>query len=184
MYAPSPTRQIHPPGSHYCAGVCQATDHSTPYHGWLVPYRSVPNYIDAYEAVIDLLVVDLSSGPVFVAILPFLIDTGTDITIIPRRLLKSANAFPPRKMLEEYSVEGLTGRVVVGHRFRAAMAVASLRSEPPPLSFGVLKPVVVEEKDWPWDYGTLGLDALRRVVMISDADHVCFWPRPPDPLGT
>lgn len=172
MYTPSPAREIHPPGPHHYAGVCQALGPSTPHYGWFVPYCPVPGYTDAYDAVIDLLVVDLSSG--FADVLPFVIDTGTDVTIIPRRLLTRHDVFPPSKALGAYSVTGLTGRVVTGLRFRAAIAIASLRPEPPPLSFGVMKPVVVD--DWREDYGMLGLDVLLQVVMISDADQICLWP--------
>jgi hypothetical protein len=31
---------------------------------------------------------------------------------------------------------------------------------------------------WEEDYAVLGLDALRRVVMVSDDQHVSFWPLP------
>lgn len=173
MYAPSPAIQVWPASRHF-AGVCQCVGSFNPSNGLFVPYRRVPGYSDAYEAVINLFVIDLSSP--FADYLPFVIDTATDVTIIPRKLLSRSNTFPPSRAIGPYSVKGLTGKTVIGLRFRAAVAIAPRRPGPTPLGFGKLKPIVVD--DWKENYGMLGLDALRRVVMVSDSDHVCFWPLP------
>lgn len=178
MHAPNRATQVTRSGSRdFYAGVCQSGCPSNDKDGWFVPYRRVPGFADGYEAVINLYVHDLSSTLICVA--PFVIDTATDVTIIPRRLMIGPDAFQTAKALGPYRVKGLTGKVVVGQRFRASMFIPLRQRDETPLSFGVLKPVVVDE--WEGDYGTLGLDALRRVVMVSDKDHVSLWPAPISP---
>jgi hypothetical protein len=180
MHAPNQAAEVWPASAYgYIAGLCRSGCPSNPSRGWFVPYRPVPAYPDAYEAVITLYVKDLSSP--FLDFLPFVIDTGTDVTIIPRKLLKRAYAFPPSKTLGQYKVEGLTGKVVVGLRFRAAVAIVPHRPGPDPLRFDELKPIIVD--DWKDKYGMLGLDALRQVMMVSDRDHICLWPLLPGPCS-
>ena len=48
-----------------------------------------------------------------------------------------------------------------------------------PLSFGDLEPIVVDR--WESDYGYLGLDALRKVVLVCDDHHASLWPKPKNP---
>ena len=49
--------------------------------------------MEQWDAVIHLLVLDLSRELTLPVIVPFVIDTGTDVTLIPRKLLPKA-AFP------------------------------------------------------------------------------------------
>lgn len=179
MHGPNLATLIKPASRRdFYAGVCRSGCQANAGLGWFVPYRRVRGYFKAYEAIINLHVQDLQST--FVAILPFVIDTGTDVTIIPRRLL-SPSAFPRSKSLGPYDVTGLTGKTVVGLRFRAAVSVAQLQRSSDLLGFGKLTPIVVRDKDWEGDYGMLGLDALRKVVMVSDGDCVSLWPKPRGP---
>ena len=175
LHAPNrATRVIRPAREDFYAGFCRS---GCPYNdegGWFVPYRRVREYTDAYEAVINLCVIDLSST--FICGVPFVIDTGTDVTIVPRRLVSRPHAFQVKNSLGPYKLQGLTGGGVVGLRFNAAMFLPLPQRDLPSLSFGRLKPVVVDH--WKDDYGMLGLDALRRVVMVSDREHVSLWPAP------
>jgi len=181
MHGPNLATLIQPASRRdFYAGVCQSGCQSNSSLGWFVPYRRVRGYFNAYEAVINLHVQDLHST--FVAILPFVIDTGTDVTIIPRRLL-DPGAFPRSKSLGRYEVKGLAGGTVVGLRFRAAVSVALLRRGSDLLGFGKLTPIVVRDEDWEGDFGMLGLDALRKVVMVSDGDCVSLWPKPRGPCS-
>jgi hypothetical protein len=179
MYALSAVRQIQPASAQGFAGVCQAISHPSPGYGWFVPYRRirrrVPEQADVYvrRAVIRLVVEDLSPGSTFVDILPFIINPGTDVTVIPRRLLERADAFPPGKALGPYQI----GEAIVGLHFRAAIAIASRSAHFTPLSFGILRPMV---NNWQSEYGVLGRDALQQVVMVFNADYVGLWPRSTD----
>jgi hypothetical protein len=124
-----------------------------------------------YEAVINLFVLDSSSA--FMGAVPFIVDTGSDVTVIPRSLLDDG-AFRPEPN-KHYGIEGISGgRMVVGHRFKASLSIPRRRRGPEPLKFVELRPMVV--KNWPMSYGLLGLDALRQVLMVSDREHVSFWP--------
>ena len=181
MHAPTrATQVIRPSRRDFYAGVCVSGCPFNGGDGWFVPYRRVREFSDAYDAVITLYVQDFSST--FLCTVPFVIDTGADVTIIPRRLMSRPDAFQTAKAIGPYQVKGLTGKVVIGRRFRASIFIPRLERDVTPLRFGVLKPVVVD--DWEGDYGTLGLDALRRVVMVSDREHVSLWPAPVSPCKT
>jgi hypothetical protein len=174
MQAPQLAPEVWPVGDHnFFAVACQS---DCPYNfeqGWSIRYREAPGFADSHEAVINLYVQDLSSP--FLGILPFVIDTGSDVTIIPRRLLNGPGAFHPSKTLGQYQVEGLVGGAVVGLRFRATVAIVPLQPDLEPICFNELKPIVIN--DWAGNYGVLGMDALRQVVMVSDGDYVSLWPR-------
>lgn len=173
MHAPNRATQVTAPTRHdFYAGVCHSGCPFNSTNGWFVPYRRAGNSHDCYEAVINLYVLDLSST--FMCVMPFLIDTGSDATIIPRHLLK-AGAFE-KKSVGPSKVEGISGKRIFGQRFRAAMYIPLLQRGPEPLSFGKLEVMVVEQGAM--NYGVLGLNALRRVLMVSDRDHVSFWPSP------
>jgi hypothetical protein len=172
MHAPNHATQVTAPARHdFYAGVCQSGCPFNGANGWFVPYRRVRDFHDAYEAVINLHVLDLSST--FMCVMPFLIDTGSDATIIPRHFLRPG-AFE-KKSAGPSDVKGISGNRIFGKRFRAAMHIPLLRHGPEPLSFGELEVMVVEQR---MDYGVLGLNALRRVLMVSDREHVSFWPSP------
>jgi len=133
--------------------------------------------LEQWEATINLLVTDLSLSSTFSGFIPFVIDTATDVTIIPRKLVPP-NAFPVREAVKPYfvPVEGLTGRTVVGRTFSASLAIVPPAAKYGGLGFNILTIVVVDS--WEGKYAMLGLDAIRRVVMVSDHDHVSFWPLP------
>jgi hypothetical protein len=173
MFGPFSAMQVRAARRNGIAGVCKSRISSYPEYGWFVPYQKMPGYIDGCQAVITLLVQDLSGS--YADNLSFVIDTGTNVTIIPRKLIEP-RAFPRSRMNVPCEVEGVTGKVVTGYRYLAAFAIPKLLSDPASLSFGMLKPIIVDH--WESDYGMLGLDALRQVVMVSDQDHICFWPSP------
>jgi hypothetical protein len=175
MHAPNHASRVHSETSDFFAGVCRSGCPSNSGAGWFVRYRPVREYADAYDAVINLNIHDLSGVSTVVLTLPFVIDTGTDVTIIPRRLIPS-HSFPPQRSLGAYEVHGMGGGVIVGLRYRAVASIAPQGPSTPPLAFGELKPIVVDH--WSQPYGMLGLDALRRVVMIADNKHVSFWMAP------
>ena len=179
MHAPNRAAEIHSASVlDFSAGICRSSCSFKQSNGWFVPYRQVPNSDESYDAVISLYVKDLTSP--FFDTLPFVIDTGTDITIIPRkgRILESG-AFPLGEALGESQVRGLTGRTIVGRRFRAAFSIVSRQTGIDPLIFSELNPIIVDY--WEDDYGMLGLDALRQVVMVSDREHISLWPMPDSP---
>jgi hypothetical protein len=179
MHAPTFAKELVAAGKNGVAGVCQSDCIAKQAFGYFVPFSHVLESPDRCEAVVNLLVHDLSST--FLHFLPFVIDTGTDVTIIPRRLLRQPEgewAFQLGKTLSQYEVMGLTGRVVIGLRFRSTIALIGHQPGSAPLCLGELQPIVVADEDWDGDYGMLGLDALRQVIMVSDRDHISLWPSP------
>jgi hypothetical protein len=146
---------------------------------WGVPYRRVPGFRYAYQAVINLEVLELRSCCTMPEIISFVVDTGTDMTIIPRTATHSAFGGPP---LEWISVEGLIpGPPLLGGVYRAAISIPRSSFPLAPFSFGVMKPIVLDS--WPHEHGMLGLDAFRRVVAVSSREYLRLsleaWLRPP-----
>ena len=124
----------------------------------------------------ELWVEDLSEGSKFSKPLCFVIDTGSQVTIVPRTLVPE-NAFPRHLALRPGTiiVRGAGGEHFPGLLFRASMSVPSPTPKYEVLSFQEMKIVVVDA--WHDKYALLGLDAIRRVVLTADSDHVCLWPR-------
>ncbi len=172
MHAPNPATQVTAPARRgFYAGVCQSGCQFNSINGWFIPYHRVRASRDAYEAVINLYLLDLSSP--FMCVMPFLIDTASEATIIPRHFLRPG-AFE-NSAVGPSAVEGIAGNRIFGKRFRAALHIPLLQHGPKPLNFGKLDVLVVNQH---MDYGVLGLNALRRVLMVCDRDHVSFWPFP------
>jgi len=170
MHAPNhATQVIAPAGLGFYAGVCQSGCQFNTINGWFIPYHRLRVSRHAYEAVINLYLLDLSSS--FMRVMPFIIDTASEATIISRHFLRSG-AFE-KSAAGPSDVEVLSGNRIFGKRFRAALHIPLLQHGPKPLTFGKLDVMVVNQR---MDYGVLGLNALRRVLMVSDRDHVSFWP--------
>ena len=146
-----------------------------PGYGFFVKYRrrgKVRRTLERWEAVIELLVQDLCSQVAYSRRVIFLVDTGSDVTIIPRTLLP-AKAFPPDKAQAWVPICGLTGRTITGWLFaEALLSMIPPSSSAPGLSFKV--PVLVADQ-WYGDHAVLGLDVLRRLIVVSDQEHLCFW---------
>lgn len=182
MYAPTPATQLRADNLRDgLVGVCQYSEDSNPNHGWFVRYRRIPRYSNAYEAVMSFIVVEDSSGGVAQQyLLKFLIDTGSPYTIIPRQLLQPdpswGEPFLPSRALGPFTVGGIGGGSTRGYRFHARISLYWPRRDPRPFSFDKLEVIVVDS--WKDNYGILGLDALRQVVIVSDSNHLCLWPPP------
>jgi hypothetical protein len=112
MYGPNRAVEVWPAARHEnYAGICRSDCALNPDFGWFVPYRQVPGYVGAYEAVINLRVIDLHSGSI--GTVPFVIDTGTDATIIPRGWL-AHSAFPRTEALGYCQLSPVIGPPVFG----------------------------------------------------------------------
>jgi hypothetical protein len=177
MYGPS-FADPHSPNDGNYPGICQLQGACKSAFGYFVPYRKgrrINGALQQFEARIRLHVVDLSSS--YSGFIPFVIDSGTDVTIIPRKLVPS-NAFAIGKQYLSLPVpvSGLTGRTVWGRAYRAGLTIFPTKADHAGLRFETLTLLVVE--DWESNYAMLGLDALRQVVMVSDGDYVSFWPAP------
>lgn len=165
------------PAAGQTPGVCQVASSSDGDYGFFVPYRkgrSIGGLLEQWDATIDLLVLDLSRELTVPVSLPFVIDCAADVTIIPRKLLPRA-VFPMERSVWPFwvPVTGLAGGERIGLSFDASIAIVAPEGRFGALSFGLLTVVVVN--DWPEEHGTLGLDALRRVLTVSDSEHVSFW---------
>lgn len=163
-----------PSGRWRCyASTCGPGDCGGP-RGWSRPYiRRGPQ---EYQAVVVLYVVD-PSGSGYSAFLPFVIDTGTSLTIIPRDLLQHPRAFRagPRDL---YQVNGVSGSPIFGHKFPAALSLSPNRSECSPLLFRDMEVFIPDACNaCRIQMGLLGLDALRQVETVFDASHVTLKER-------
>ena len=173
MFAPMYAKKVSTTDG-YRPGVCEfgSPDHIK--RGIFVPYRRVKQYFNGYEAVVELNVQDINST--YSGFLPFFIDTGADVTMIPRSLLKNhKNAFVPTPDSQYLNVEGLTGRIIVGIKFPAVVSTPKIGMSPP-ITFGDQLEILIVE-DLPGDLAVIGLDALRNVIMVSDDQYVTIWPR-------
>jgi hypothetical protein len=177
MLAPCGAREVVPPQGKR-PGVCRARVGGRLIYGFFVRYRrrrhkeALP---ELCEAVMELWVEDLSEGSKFSGFVPFVIDTGSQVIIVPRTLVPE-KAFPRDRALKPGNVivRGAGGEEFPGLLFRASPSVPSPAPKYGALSFQEMKIVVVDA--WHDEYALLGLDALRRVVLTSDSDHVCLWP--------
>lgn len=154
-------------------------------HGFCVKYRRVGQVryqsmagtteaIENWEAVVELLVQDLSSDVAYCKWVTFLLDTGSDMTIVPRNFVHK-NAFPFEKRVGLVPLLGLTGRAVTAGVFEACLSLVSPRRGTPGLTFRM--PILVPE-EWYGKHAVLGLDVLRRIHIVSDREFFSIWPEP------
>jgi len=177
MYSPIPAKQARPPHGR-SPRVRQPDEPHESRSGYFVPYRRVrpiAGTVAQWAAVVEMFVQDLSTGSTSTAFIPFIIDTGSDRTILPRKLLPP-RAFPISCAERLYAepVVHCTGGVVFGHAFSASLHILLRDTESIPLKFGILTVVVVDT--WEGEYAVLGLDALRQVGMLSDDSGLSLWP--------
>lgn len=153
-------------------------------HGFCVKYRRVGQVkyqsvrgtrqaIENWEAVVELLVQDISSDVAYCRWVTFLLDTGSDMTIVPRTFVHD-NAFPFEKRVGLVPLLGLTGRVVTAGVFEACLSLVSPRRGTPGLTFRM--PILVPE-EWYGKHAVLGLDVLRQIHIVSDREFVSLWPQ-------
>jgi len=170
MYAPIPASVVLS-----CAkgipGVCKSKKRKVSY-GRFLEYSKAKQYrLGCYDIISKILIIDPNSTGI--GFLPFTLDTGTDRTIVPRRLLPDNSfneAFANKKNgeLVEIPIVGLTGGIILGLEYQAFLSIPPITQPYEALGFGRVNILIVDQ--WPWNYGMLGLDALRNVVMVSDQD--------------
>src|SRR4051794_6347592 len=89
--------------------------------GWVTRYV-YPRGAESLKPMVHLRVVDLSNGSPFAARLPFVLDTGSSVTMIPRSLLPR-RAFPIGPYDRPANVKEVSGHKIVGHWFRVALSL-------------------------------------------------------------
>ena len=150
-------------------------------NGWTVRYQmrthtagspSDVYHETTYRVVVDLLVTDLSRTVAFAQFLPFVIDTGSPFTVIPRALL-SSSAFQSQPGAVHYTIQDASGHPIVGRRFWVELSIRPQDPTCNPLKFDRVN-VFVPDADVRLDWGLLGLDALRQVITVFDQSGVIF----------
>jgi hypothetical protein len=150
-------------------------------NGWTVPYQQrahapgVPS--DAhrettYRAVVDITVTYPSKTGVLTKPLPFVIDTGTPLTVIPRSLL-GGSAFESEPGAVHDTVQDASGHHILGRRFWVKLSIRPQHATCNPLEFDRVN-VFVPDTDVRLNLGLLGLDALRTVITVFDESRVIF----------
>jgi hypothetical protein len=163
------------PSNDLAPGVIHEPNPKDRSNGFFVTYRlENAGRFQICQALIAILVADLSEGRSFSGHIPFLIDSGSPVTIIPRALVP-AHAFRRSTQVKCGAVFlKILGGSFCGHYFRASLAITTTRADIRPLSIGKMGVFVVEAMHT--DYGILGLDAMRRVQVRFDAEIVSLWP--------
>ena len=98
-----------------------AKQQHSPIEGWAVPYRRVKGFVGAYEAVINVDILVLGAGAACRETVSLVVDTGTDVTIIPKRCLSSCFAYPSRRV---HDIVSLTGGVASGYSYKADLRLS------------------------------------------------------------
>ena len=118
-----------------------------------------------YYPLTWLYVTDLSEDATSSGMIPFVIDTGTPVTIIPRTRLPPFAFRPTWNAI--YSMRGFDGPATPGLRFPALLSMAPRRSQCQTLTFDPIE-VFIPDEAGHTQVGLLGLDALREVISIFD----------------
>jgi hypothetical protein len=150
-------------------GLCESDQKDV---GWFVPVRNTP----PRGAFLRLLVRDRDSG--FVGAIDFLVDTGAERTIIPRRALSRGTSrrrpFEARSGVRSTVVWAWNGAPTLATVYPTSFA---LISDPPTKSFdfGSIQALIADggDKDAP---AVLGLDLLKQLIVVAAAEHFTFWP--------
>jgi hypothetical protein len=151
-------------------GLCESDQKDI---GWFVPVRDTPHR----GAFLRLLIRDRDSG--FVGTLDFLVDTGAERTIIPRRALsrrgrRRRRPFEPKPGVRSTIVWAWNGAPTLGSLYQTSFA---LICDPPTNSFdfGSIPAIITDDadKDAP---AVLGLDLLKQLIVVAAAEHFTFWP--------
>lgn len=169
----SPIRaSLRQPHSDTIPGICESIN---PGHlGWFVPVRERNG---ARDVIIRLWVHDPKSS--FTGFVPFLIDTGSQMTVLPRAALRgpsSSAAFRVPRRRRMLTVQTPGGPVALGESFTASLMLMPSGGVPE-CNLGEV-PVTIAES-WPEDFpAILGMDVLRKLIVIADANHVTLWQHP------
>jgi hypothetical protein len=146
---------------------------------WRVPWQRIHGRA---RAIVNLDVMDLTPRrPVASEEVPFIIDTGATVTIVSQSAFETCFRGKP---IREGPVMAASGRELWARFFRAFVFSPIRRPGLPPLNFGELKIAVVDSQSWNLRCGVLGLDALRRVRMLSNEDNLFFFLLPNAPTGS
>ena len=144
-------------------------------NGWALPYAKRPSP-PTWHAVAFLYVIDLSDVAKLFGPLPFVIDTGSPITMIPRGLLRDRSVFR-RRPFDVFKVRDVSGDVIAGQRFLTALSLnPTMHSECGALAFEPIQVFVPDLDPDPGgrQLGLLGLDALRQKITIFEPSRVVF----------
>jgi hypothetical protein len=121
-----------------------------------------------YYPFVWLYVTDLSDRATFSGFLPFLIDTGATVTVIPRFVLPEYAFQPASNAI--HSIRGVGMSATPGLRFPALLSIAPRQRECVTLTFDPID-VFVSDLIGPRPFGLLGLDAIRQTVAVFDAER-------------
>jgi len=176
LHAPGPAI-FREPSRQHAPGLCESDDRERT--GWFVPIRKRKGRRDA---VIRLMVQDPHSS--FYAPIAFLIDTGAEQTVIPRRALRGDKwrAFQQATSGPSRVLKSPTG-TVWAQCFDATLELRpAAGDEAKHFSFGTVTTLIPDR--WPRDIpALLGLDLLRQLILIADETHVSLW-EPSDAGGS
>ncbi len=137
--------------------------------GWAKAY-SFSN--GSCQALVCLYLIDVSNVARYSTYLPFLVDTGTPITIVPRPILQDSSAFQGHQSHGIREITGLGGRLQRGSRFRAALSISPSDDDCEPFALPGTEILVLDESEL--KHGLLGLDMLHRMVSVFDPRGVSF----------
>jgi hypothetical protein len=142
---------------------------------WAVPLRPIEDRQDGLEIVVNLDVYEVSRQQSrWLVTAPFLVDTGSPVTIFPRFL--QDNGFRGRpSMRRSERIGGLVGEeTTICEYYTALLMINGRRSGvgPPAIIWRVAIGAV---STWSGNFGILGLDAMRQSNVFLDGKYCYIW---------
>lgn len=173
VHAALQTDNGHYPGVFACQGG------SCEHRGWYVPVETV--HVQRYprppmecrHVHVRLLVIDDWESASTMQWIPFRVDMGSPITIIPQVAIENGNIFRHNAVIGIDEVLSVRSEKILGNNYSAVLQIGAPHLSEPAI---VLRLPVFVTSFINLPYGLLGMDALKLIDMSLDDAHCTFCP--------
>ncbi|KKM90962.1 hypothetical protein LCGC14_1233350 [marine sediment metagenome] len=154
--------------------------------GLFITHGAGPTLVDEHSShlAVELLVLTEHGLTHVPDIVPFIIDTGTPRTLIPKHLIPALVSLPVVGGKQDFVESFGTEHDIPIRWIAASLTLQSpdcrevrnrARRKKPEVQSIVFGKMPVGIVDCPFPVALLGLDALRHLKMVLDDDHVTLW---------